>query len=521
MASELLRIDDFSYDTEVTVYPTESILSYYPGGFHPVTMGTIISSAKTRYHVVHKLGHGGYATVWLVQDLSSYAWLALRIRMAQCDCAGETEVLDFIRSTLRYAFLPTIFDTFTIDGPNGRHAVIVTDLVAPLDATLAHVPEERIGAKAIAREIVEAVTQLHSAGVVHGDLHVRNIGLAMDLRKGKIKPASPLRCPVRVEPRVTLVIAETSRALAQSAHFPPYVVSAIDLGPHYEDYRDATDPHVVKLFDFGNAHLTNKPRPTSGFMTSIAPPEWMIAQTLGQKLEVVFTSASDVWALGLLMFHLMSGGRYLLPRHGWQLLEIVKLAGIIPSSWKTYPVTKKFKTHDISPASANRLWQQHQTTLRESGLSNEDASALISLLRKILVLEPSARPSAAQILRDPWFSTVSKVANQAGMQGATTLTTHSVNSTPNYAHQSPSVPPPSTNPYGMAQTVVYQNPYDSTFAPQPPHYYQHPPSVHPTSHGYYPSHPSVAYTHRLPPFPPAQFPMGSGSGLPHAPGMNS
>src|SRR3569833_2601934 len=40
---------------------------YRPGGFHPVHIGDKLDE-DTQFHVIHKLGHGGYGTVWLCRD---------------------------------------------------------------------------------------------------------------------------------------------------------------------------------------------------------------------------------------------------------------------------------------------------------------------------------------------------------------------------------------------------------------------------------------------------------------------
>ena len=40
---------------------------YKPGGFHPVHLGDHIGE-DNRYRVIHKLGNGGLATVWLCRD---------------------------------------------------------------------------------------------------------------------------------------------------------------------------------------------------------------------------------------------------------------------------------------------------------------------------------------------------------------------------------------------------------------------------------------------------------------------
>ncbi len=42
---------------------------YRPGGFHPVALGQVYESAGARYKIIHKLGYGSYATVWLASVL--------------------------------------------------------------------------------------------------------------------------------------------------------------------------------------------------------------------------------------------------------------------------------------------------------------------------------------------------------------------------------------------------------------------------------------------------------------------
>ena len=44
----------------------ESLERYRKGGYHPTHMGDTFEDG--RYKVIHKLGWGGYATVWLARD---------------------------------------------------------------------------------------------------------------------------------------------------------------------------------------------------------------------------------------------------------------------------------------------------------------------------------------------------------------------------------------------------------------------------------------------------------------------
>jgi serine/threonine-protein kinase SRPK3 len=47
-------------------FTQESMLGYRPGGYHPVCLGDTFKGG--RYKVHHKLGWGGFSTVWLAKD---------------------------------------------------------------------------------------------------------------------------------------------------------------------------------------------------------------------------------------------------------------------------------------------------------------------------------------------------------------------------------------------------------------------------------------------------------------------
>jgi hypothetical protein len=60
----------------------ESPERYHPGGYHPVAIGDHLHD---RYRIVHKLGHGGYSTVWLARDQTAAKYVAIKIAVAEGD----------------------------------------------------------------------------------------------------------------------------------------------------------------------------------------------------------------------------------------------------------------------------------------------------------------------------------------------------------------------------------------------------------------------------------------------------
>lgn len=59
-----LKIDAFTHTCGIDAEPLHR---YRIGGYHPVALGDLVNDG--RYKVLHKLGWGGYSTVWVARDL--------------------------------------------------------------------------------------------------------------------------------------------------------------------------------------------------------------------------------------------------------------------------------------------------------------------------------------------------------------------------------------------------------------------------------------------------------------------
>jgi serine/threonine-protein kinase SRPK3 len=61
------------YHPEIDV---EYLEDYVPGGYHPTLIGGTFCGG--RYTVVHKLGFGGYSTIWLAWDEQRRRYVSLK-----------------------------------------------------------------------------------------------------------------------------------------------------------------------------------------------------------------------------------------------------------------------------------------------------------------------------------------------------------------------------------------------------------------------------------------------------------
>lgn len=153
----------------------EVLGNYQPGGYHPVMVGDVLHD---RYHIVDKLGFGGYSTVWLARDSHLHRYVAVKVNTANSP-PRETKVLKALSAPLPSSSLvhpgrgstPVFLDEFKVRGPNGEHTCYT---VAPAQCNLREISFSRLFPLAVARALsyglAQAVAYTHSKGYVHGGL---------------------------------------------------------------------------------------------------------------------------------------------------------------------------------------------------------------------------------------------------------------------------------------------------------------------------------------------------------------
>lgn len=154
----------------------EDVEKYRPGGFHPVHLGDVYDQG--RYTIVHKLGSGGYSTVWLARDTAQDKWVALKIHVAEKPASLEKsiylaeQVLE--GSDLRKSF--GVADAqFTIEGPNGSHLCLVLPALGPavinlaMDGASKHLARLKPQmVRSVAVQTADLLAGLHRRNLCHG-----------------------------------------------------------------------------------------------------------------------------------------------------------------------------------------------------------------------------------------------------------------------------------------------------------------------------------------------------------------
>lgn len=150
----------------------EDLERYQNGGFHPVHLGDLYDEG--RYRIAHKLGYGGFSTVWLAYDSVSRGWVALKIVVADDSESVEAktvrshELLSDLGDDPRFV---TYLRFFHIQGPNGRHLCLVLPVLGPSAYELSHYMDSRLApwlARRVSLQATAALADLHSRGLCHG-----------------------------------------------------------------------------------------------------------------------------------------------------------------------------------------------------------------------------------------------------------------------------------------------------------------------------------------------------------------
>lgn len=227
--------------------------------------GNIVS----HYRIEGKLGEGGFGTVYVAHDAVLERKVALKIVRNQGGCTPSVRHEARAAAALNH---PNVCTVFGIDDSEGLVVIVMEYLTGqPLSKLITdgRVPISRV--IGLARQIAAGMIAAHAAGIVHGDLKPANIFL--------------------------------------------------------------TDEGVVKILDFGVATrlrvaLSNDGTTSLGAddcRLSLGTPAYMAPE---QADGGPASPASDVFAFGLILYELLTGGRALNGANFLQVLRQIRLIDV-------------------------------------------------------------------------------------------------------------------------------------------------------------------------------------------------
>ena len=294
---------EIPYDVEGEFWGfTEPLDNYKPGGLHPIILGDRLGD-NGRFRVVHKLGHGGYGTVWLCQDTLSPTtkWRAVKVMSAKSsnpDCP-ELRAMEAFRGINRQTVqndfhVSAPLEHFWIDGPNGRHLALVFVLGATtaqyMSWSYAH---NRSLIKDLCFQLAKSLEFIHSRGICHGDFRPSNILVRLCDGVDSLPEETLLKSiyngPEPDTGRVISLEDEKPVTRASAPSVPEQLVGSVSI-----DYNSGLCAASLAVTDFGVSYSVLDPPKDgcTGIPYEYASPEERF------RLRDLLGPPSDIWSLG-------------------------------------------------------------------------------------------------------------------------------------------------------------------------------------------------------------------------------
>ncbi|KAK4154909.1 kinase-like domain-containing protein [Chaetomidium leptoderma] len=371
------------------LHTQEVMRLYRPGGFHPVRLGDTFKDG--RYTVHHKLGWGGFSTVWLAQDESLEEWVALKIITADTPTPSrELQTLQDLHQAHATHRTVQLLDSFVHEGDNGSHQCLVFELLGPTVGSVVadyHMSGHRMGPATvmrITRQLLQGLVSLHRAGYAHGD--ISGFNLAFTARK-----AARLSTTAMLEllgaPKVDALVRFDGAPL--SLGLPEDLVEAARWDRWFDE-----DEEDIRLIDLGEAFAHG------------AEPDKLAQPAALQVPEKIFTGKFDyrvdLWRAGCTIYTLALGSR---PFHFFRgmdslVAQMIHFVEDLPVEW--LPEWERMKEGSVYnwahiPDSMPR--KSKLEVIFERGVPEESLKRLFPIIQGLMRFRPEERMSAEAALR--------------------------------------------------------------------------------------------------------------------------
>ncbi|KAJ4363765.1 hypothetical protein N0V95_000959 [Ascochyta clinopodiicola] len=256
-------------------------------------------------------------------------------------------------------------------------------------------------AKTIFLHTLHGLEFLHKNGVVHGDLQPGNLLFSIEnldevdqqqLEQNETNTAIPLR---RIDGKI-------DRWAPRSVYQRQTLHDRIKLDTDFS----------VKLSDFGAAFFMSDPPESSIIPKGLRSPELILKRP--------FSHGIDIWSFGCLMhefltseplFTVMTCGYDQEHRdkadddHLVQFNDKIRpLSESVMRSWPRKDQWYDLYHKQLCNFEPYKSLEQRFAKNKHPDIDDEEAAVICQLIRDILVYDPAERPSAAELLKHPWFS---------------------------------------------------------------------------------------------------------------------
>ncbi|KAJ3884466.1 kinase-like protein [Lentinula edodes] len=361
-----------------------------------------------RYEIKRKLGWGMSSSTWLAYDTSMNDYVAIKAltgfstELRRRGRVWESEALQRVAGSNNHCLHLLNEFTHTGKGSSGDHSCLVTPVYGgDVKILWTHHKELRNFPLPLAKRMLlhtlRGIAHAHSKGVIHTDLKHDNIFFTSLLSRQDID-ANVVSDPPRRNPPEASLDGAVCSAVTQ-----PLPVPSLD---------DAMKCEYL-IADFGSAQLFDKPKELEVTSAPLRAPEVLLLGSWNEKV--------DIWTFGCLIFEFIVGRS--LFRHeaftnpvlnvtlddiAYHLYQMACFIGEVefPPEVLQYSrlASTYFNTDCTFKHSLPLQWFSIKGQINNTEkFSPEDVKSTTEIVERCLELDPADRPTAAELLNDPWF----------------------------------------------------------------------------------------------------------------------
>ncbi|KIH91389.1 serine protein kinase [Sporothrix brasiliensis 5110] len=349
-----------------------------------------------------------------------------------------------------------LLDTFDISGPNGTHACLVFEPMGPTVSSMVGQLPQFVRrplfvkaryplwmAKQIVRGALEALSFVHHHGVAHGDVQPGNFLFNLKINLDSVPEAELLHPGNQPPPKSGLTTSKPLERL--DGKVDPWAPRRLYVPQPLADWANYGRGFSVKLSDLGGAYPLNNPPPKIVTPTGLRAPELV----LKSSTDILDGRALDIWSLGCLVFEFVTGeSLFLLPWMPGQTDEeeddehlmqmVLRLGPLRAADWARWTRSSHYfradkegqrtlfnmrvgesedesedegegeddddimRPEDMHPWALQTM-EEKLVRLAPMDMTNAQARQVQQLIRRMLQYDPKERPTAEELLQDPWF----------------------------------------------------------------------------------------------------------------------
>ncbi|KAJ3897945.1 kinase-like protein [Lentinula edodes] len=358
-----------------------------------------------RYEIKRKLGWGMNSSTWLAYDIGVNDYVAIKAltgyatELRSRGRFWELEALQRVSGSNNHCLHLLNEFTHPGKGSSGEHSCFVTPVYGGDVKTLwaQHKNFPLPLAKRMLLHTLRGIAHAHSKGVIHTDLKHDNIFFSSLLSRQDIDATLVSNPPRRNPPEASMDGAVCS---AVTQPLPP---------PSLDDAMKCE----YLIADFGSAQLFDKPKELEVTSAPLRAPEVLLLGSWNEKV--------DIWTFGCLIFEFVVGRS--LFRHesfrdpvkditldnvAYHLYQMACFLGEVDFPPEVLQYSRLASTYFNTDCTFKHALPLLLFSIRgqinsTKKFSPEDVKSTNEIVKRCLELNPADRPTAAELLNDPWF----------------------------------------------------------------------------------------------------------------------